>query len=242
MRVKATLSYDGTKFFGFQKQKTTNLTVASSIESALCSIGIDSKVFGSGRTDRGVHATGQVIHFDLPLFWQKKSLKQLKQELNRKLDFIQFQSILEVKNEFHAQYSAKKRIYRYIIKTKEPTVFEKSFVSYYAIDNIETLSCALMLYRGRHNFKYFKKQGSYTSSDIRTIYRVKMVQLRDYIIIYFCADGYLRSQVRKMLEGALKVTFNELALKQLQEQIEGKKRHFTTLAKPQGLYLHRVIY
>lgn len=242
MRAKATLSYDGTKFFGFQRQNSTNNTIVQAIESALRSIGIQSKIVGSGRTDRGVHATGQVIHFDLPEFWEKKGLMQLRQELNRKLNFIKFQSITEVSGKFHAQYSAKKRIYRYIIKTKEPTVFESNFVSYYRLSNTIALQNALALYKGVHNFKYFKKEGSFTSSDVRTIYNIKTVQLKNFIIIYFYGNGYLRSQVRIMVEGALKVALSELTLQQLQDQIDTKKRYFTTLAKPQGLYLHRVIY
>ena len=69
MRVKAVITYDGSSFLGFQKQKSTTQTVTYAIEEALSSLHITGVITGSGRTDAGVHATGQVIHFDLPDFW-----------------------------------------------------------------------------------------------------------------------------------------------------------------------------
>ena len=69
MRVKAVLSYDGSCYQGFQKQTSTKNTISSAIEEALISLQIHSPITGSGRTDAGVHASGQVIHFDLPNFW-----------------------------------------------------------------------------------------------------------------------------------------------------------------------------
>ena len=69
MRVKSVISYDGSQYQGFQKQKTTKMTISSTIEEALYSLQIHSPIVGSGRTDSGVHATGQVIHFDIPEFW-----------------------------------------------------------------------------------------------------------------------------------------------------------------------------
>ena len=242
MRLKATIAYNGTKFYGFQRQKTTSNTVVGHLEKALSSLGIKSKVYGSGRTDRGVHATGQVIHFDIPHFWQKKSLQQLKEHLNSKLKAITVKYIKAVDANFHAQYNAKTRIYRYVIKCTTPSIFEEEFVSYYKIKDPLKIYQALQLYRGKHDFSYFKKEGSITSTNIRTIKNIKVREIKNYYIIYLYADGYLRSQVRMMIEGALKVENEELTLSELQEQIDTKRKHFTTLAKPQGLYLHRVVY
>ncbi len=242
MRVKAIISYDGSKFFGFQRQKQTNNTVVQNIESALNSLGIESKVIGSGRTDRGVHAKGQVIHFDLPIYWQNKSLNELKQRLNQKLKYTKFLYIKKIDKNFHAQYSAKVRVYRYLIKTTPLSVFEKDFVSYYKIDDINLFKKALLQYIGEHNFKYFKKEGSITSSDVREIYKIKVIKIKSYYAIYIYANGFLRSQVRMMIEGALKVERGQISLNNLKEQIDAKKRYFTTLAKPEGLYLFKVIY
>ena len=242
MRIKATIAYNGSKFQGFQRQKRTDNTVSQTLEAALKSLGIESKITGSGRTDKGVHATGQVVHFDLPQFWQKKSLKELKTRLNQKLQFIQIKHIKEVSPNFHAQYDAKTRVYRYLIKTTTPSVFEKEFVSHYKIVNPALFQEALKLFEGTHNFQNFKKQGSSTSSDIRTVKKVKLLKIKNYYAVYFFANGYLRSQVRMMTEGALKVQNGTLALKQLKEQLNTKTKHFTTLAQPNGLYLARVFY
>ena len=242
MRVKATISYNGNKFYGFQRQNKTNQTVTEAIEKALQSLGIKSKIRGSGRTDRGVHATGQVIDFTLPSFWQQKSLKELKERLNRKLKDIKFKHIIEVDSNFHSQYSAKVRIYRYLIKTTQASVFEQEFVSFYQIKEPKILQKALELYIGKHNFKNFKKEGSPTTSDIREIYKVKVKKVKNYYAIYFYASGYLRSQVRMMIEGALKVESGKLTITELKEQLKGNRKHFSTLAQPEGLYLARVIY
>ena len=86
MRVKAVIAYDGTHFKGFQKQTSTKQTITTATETALKSLGIQSEIRGSGRTDAGVHATGQIIDFELPPFW--RDLKKLKIELNRKLKYI----------------------------------------------------------------------------------------------------------------------------------------------------------
>jgi len=242
MRVKATISYDGSKFFGFQRQKETNLTIVQKIESALNSLGIKSKVTGSGRTDRGVHATGQVIHFDIPKYWQEKSLKELKYRLNQKLKYIKFKYIKYVDSSFHAQYSAKIRAYRYIIKTKDLTVFERDYISYYKINNPNLFKEALQLYIGRHNFKYFKKEGSFTSSDIREVKKIIVKNISSYYFIYIFANGFLRSQVRMMIEGALLVDSGKITLLELKKQLNGKKRYFSTLSQANGLYLFKVFY
>jgi tRNA pseudouridine38-40 synthase len=129
MRVKAVISYDGSHYQGFQKQKSTKMTVSTAIEEALTSLQIDSPIVGSGRTDAGVHATGQVIHFDLPDFWP--DLEKLKLNLNRKLSDISFKHISPVANDFHARFSARKRLYRYVFKTQKPSVFEQKYISHY---------------------------------------------------------------------------------------------------------------
>ena len=129
MRVKAVISYDGSHYLGFQKQRSTKMTITSAIEEALISLHIHSPIVGSGRTDAGVHATGQVIHFDLPDFWD--DLKKLKRNLNRKLSDIHFKHISIAVEDFHARFAAKKRLYRYVFKTQRPSVFEQKYISYY---------------------------------------------------------------------------------------------------------------
>jgi len=115
MRVKLTISYDGSKFRGFQAQRDGTATVANTLESAFASLGIKEKFNASGRTDSGVHALNQVVDIKLPPYWS--DLMKLKIMLNRRLHpSIHIKSIDKVKDSFHARFSAKKRQYRYIIK------------------------------------------------------------------------------------------------------------------------------
>jgi len=242
LKVKAIIEYDGSKFNGFQIQKHTSNTVVEHISKTLLSVGINSKIVGSGRTDKNVHASFQVIDFNIPTFWQQKNLIELKYQINKKLKYIQFKYITITNTNFHSQYSAKTRVYRYIIKTVKPKVFEKDYVSYYKIDNLELFATAINSFEGVHNFKYFKKEGSFTSSDIREIYKTKVIKLKDYIIVYFFANGYLRSQIRLMIAGAIEVENKKLTISQLKEQIDAKQRFISKPSCPSGLYLARVFY
>jgi len=239
-RVKAIIAYDGGYFKGFQKQKSTKNTITGEIERALKSLGISDDIRGSGRTDAGVHATGQVIDFTIPIFW--KDLSKLRIALNRKLKYISFKHISFVEENFHSRFSAKRRLYRYVFKTKEPSIFEQNHVAYYPTFNKVLLLQALECFEGKHDFSNFIKTGSITHTNIREIYKASYKSFNNYHIIYFEANGFLRSQVRMMVEGAMRVALEDWSLEQLQKQLQKEEKSMTKLAPPQGLYLARIIY
>jgi len=239
-RVKAVISYDGSSYKGFQKQKSTNNTLAYAIEAALHSLQIKSPIVASGRTDAGVHATGQVIHFDLPYYWS--DLTKLQISLNRKMHDISFKHITEVSKDFHARFSAKERLYRYVFKTRKPSVFEKKYISYYSDFNTDILEEVLQYFEGEHDFNFFHKTGTLTHTTVRNIYKTDYREYKGYHYIYFRANGFLRSQVRMMVEAAMMCAQEELSLTQLEEQLRCQKKHTTKLAPPEGLYLARIFY
>ncbi len=240
MKVKAVISYDGSKFHGFQQQKSTDKTVHTTVQKALISLGIDSDIIGSGRTDAGVHASGQVISFDLPNHWSDK--QALREHLNNKLKYIYIKHISQVDENFHARFSAKRRIYRYIFKTTPQSVFETDYVSFLAMKDTKKLKEALSIFVGRHDFEYFRKSGSETKNSIREIYSSKYIQRGEYHYIYFEANGYLRAQVRMMIDASIKVANGELLARDLAQQLERKAKYTHTPAPAQGLYLARVLY
>jgi len=240
LRVKAVIEYHGGMFEGFQRQTHTTNTITTAIETALRSLGIETAIVGSGRTDAGVHATGQVIHFDLPSFWS--DLRKLRTHLNARLAHIRFKHLIPVPDDFHARFDARRRIYRYLFTPREPSVFETPFVAHITAENMEALSRALQRFEGTHDFGFFKKTGSETANDIRTIYRTRLERIGRYHAVYFEADGFLRAQVRMMLQAAFDVADGRLTPEQLDEQLTLHRRHTTRLAPPQGLYLARVIY
>ena len=240
MRVKAILSYDGSFFQGFQKQTTTKNTIMTSLESALRSLHIDSDIVGSGRTDTGVHATGQVIHFDLPDFWN--DLKKLRWELNRKLQHIRIKHITPVDETFHARFSAKRRIYRYLFKQTVPSLFEEKHIAHYPAFDPQRLQKVLKAFEGEHDFRYFYKTGSDIHTTEKTIYKAHYRELGNYHTLYFEANGFLRAQVRMMIDAAMRCASGQITLEMVKEQIDGVRRHTTSLAPASGLYLARILY
>ena len=195
---------------------------------------------GSGRTDAGVHASGQVIHFDLPDFW--RDLEKLRANLNRKLTDIFFKHITPVNNDFHARFGAKERVYRYVFKTHRPSVFEQKYISHYQTFNSALLIEALKVFEGKHDFNLFHKTGTVTHTTVREIYHTAYKERNGYHFIYFKANGFLRSQVRMMIEAAMLCARNEMSISQLKEQLECHKRHTNRLAPAEGLYLARIVY
>ncbi len=240
MRVKAVVAYDGSTFHGFQKQTRTKNTVTTAIENALKDLQITSGITGSGRTDAGVHASGQVIHIDLPEYWS--DLEKLQNNLNRKLTSVHFKHIMPVPDDFHARFSAKQRIYRYVFKENEPSVFERKYISHYHSFDTRLLQKALSMFVGEHDFTHFHKTGSDIHTTIREIYSANYRSSGKYHFIYFTANGFLRSQVRMMVASAMLCAQQKLTLEQLDTQLHAQTRHTTCLAPSEGLYLARIIY
>ncbi len=240
MRVKAVIAYDGSSYYGFQKQKSTKQTLTTTIEDVLRSLKIGSPLTGSGRTDAGVHATGQVIHFDLPPFWT--DLEKLTLTINRKLTDIRVKHICKVEGDFHARFGAKRRTYRYVFKTKKPSLFEQKYVSEYTPFDATLLQEALQTFEGSHDFDYFRKTGTETHTSIREVYTTKYLQREEYHYIYFTANSFLRAQVRMMVDAAMQVATQQLTLDALKAQLACKEKHTTKLAPPEGLYLARIVY
>ena len=236
MRCALTIAYNGTNFLGSQTQKSSKNTVLGELEHVLKEININSKVVASGRTDKGVHATGQVCHIDLPIFWS--DLEKLKKVLNEMLPLsIHVKSIKAVNDDFHARYSAKKRVYRYILKEKESNPFEDSFITFIDSVDFKTLEKNIKLFQGEFDFKNFMKSGSDIKSTSRVIYRAFAYKYKNLIILNFEANGFLRSQIRLMVGALLTLSGDEI-----KEQLTCKKKYRVKPAKSNGLYLSKIKY
>ncbi len=236
MRVKVTLAYNGTSYLGSQRQKSSINTVNGQIELVLKRLNINTKLVASGRTDKGVHATGQVIHIDIPLFWN--DIKKLQDVLNKMLPkSIAIKNIQNVNDNFHARYDAKKRVYRYIIKNEPSNPFEDELVSFYPNIDLANIKENVKLFEGRYDFESFIKKGSDTKSTIREIYKALTYTHKGYTVLYFEANGFLRSQIRLMV-GALLT----LDAKEIQEQLRLEVKHKIKPAKANGLYLAKIKY
>lgn len=241
MQVKVTISYDGSKFNGYQMQNSGVKTVANKLDKILKSLEIDTRLHASGRTDTGVHATNQVIHFEIPEFW--KDIEKLKYMLNQKsLPDIYIKDIKEVDESFHSRYLAKKRVYRYIVSTKTPSVFLTPYMLF--VSTIDELSIkeAIKCFEGEHDFQYFKKSKGSEKQSRRVIYKAKFYKHKDVYVFSFEANGYLRSQIRMMVYFLLEISAKRLTIEQLKNQLSLVKRHSSGVVMPNGLYLSRIKY
>jgi len=236
LRCALTISYNGTNFLGSQIQTKTSNTIFGNLEKALLQLGIDFRVVASGRTDKGVHATGQVCHIDLPVFWN--DLTKLKRNLNQMLPkSIHIKSIKKVSNNFHARYSAKKRVYRYILKEHNENPFENNFVTFSRDIDYQKIQRNISLFIGKHDFQQFMKTGSEINSTTRIIYKAFSYKHKGFIVLNFEGNGFLRSQIRLMVGALLKLDSNEII-----QHLECKKRYKVKPVPSNGLYLAKIKY
>ncbi len=241
MRVKITLSYDGSRFLGFQIQKDTKNTIAQKLTNSFKSLNIKPNFIASGRTDKGVHALNQVLHIDLPPFWT--DFKKLKKSLNISLlPHIYIKKIEQVDKNFHARFDAKKRVYRYIVSTGKPSVFLTPYITYIRQIDQKLIKDAIKCFEGEYDFEYFKKNGSDTKNFTRIIYKTDFYRYKEFFIFYFEANGYLRSQIRMMVDFLLKISDGKLSKNELKLQLQKKDRFSTSLATAEGLYLSKIKY
>ncbi|MCK5110797.1 MAG: tRNA pseudouridine(38-40) synthase TruA [Arcobacteraceae bacterium] len=240
MYIKIILSYDGSRYNGSQKQPKKN-TIQDELEIAFRRLSITSKLAFSGRTDKNVHASGQVISCEIPDFWT--DLEKLKTALSKQIpNSIHIKKIIKAKDNFHARFSAKKRIYRYIISAKPITAFNDKYLHYHKNINIDKIQEAAKYFIGIHDFEYFSKSGSEPKSTIREIYDIKFYKYKDFYIFKFKANSYLRSQIRMIVSFLLKISDGKVSIDDLKNQLQKKELISWTLAPANGLYLSRIIY
>ena len=226
---------------GSQQQDGVNNTILGCFSKALQNLKINSKITASGRTDRGVHANGQVLHVDLPYFWS--DLEKLKRSLRYQLPpSIHVKKVEAVDESFHARYSATRRVYRYILCEGESNPFEEEFVTFTQSIDFNKVSTAIKHFEGTHNFEMFKKSGSEVSHYERTVYKAYAYRHKKYVVLYFEANGYLRSQIRLMVNFLLFISKGKLNESDLKEQLTCKKQHLNRLAPHNGLYLAKIKY
>ena len=240
-RIKIVFSYDGSKFFGSQIQKSNIPTVAGTLQKSFKILGLQETAYISGRTDKGVHALNQVCHIDIPSYFS--DLEKFRKNLNHIIaPYIYIKKITFVKLNFHARFSAKQRLYRYIVAHKPYNPLFADYFSFMPRIDLDSLNNNIKKFEGTHNFKYFKKNGSVTYSDTRTIYKAFAYQKQHYTIINFLGNSFLRSQIRMMCQFLFDIEKGKLNDKELNEQLNLENKICTSLAPPQGLYLSRIYY
>ena len=239
------IEYDGTNFVGWQIQKN-GMTIQEAIQKTLTKT-LKQKIIlhGSGRTDSGVHALAQSAHFISKIYIDNKFifLNTLNFFLNKKK--ISILKIIKKQKNFHARYSAKKRIYKYIIINRlAPLTLDinkawhvKSFL------NITLMQEAAKLLKGTKDFSTYRSSSCGAESPIRTLEKVVIKKTKNKIIITFKSRSFLQQQVRSMV-GCLKfVAEGKWNIKKFKSVMQSKKRiNCAPPAPAKGLYLFKVNY
>jgi tRNA pseudouridine38-40 synthase len=240
MNVKITIAYDGTCYEGSQRQPN-GLSMENQLIEVFKALNIEPNITLSGRTDKDVHATGQVFNIEIPNFWT--DLKKLKTILNRHLPFsIQIRHIQKVHQDFHARFCAKKRVYRYLVTTQKTTPFNAKYITYSAIINETLIKEAINCFVGVHDFEYFHKTGSDKHQLVREIFDATFYKYKDVYVFKFVANSYLRSQIRLMVGFLLAISNGKRSIEELKAQLNKQSRVHRLPAPPYGLYLAKVIY
>jgi tRNA pseudouridine38-40 synthase len=239
------IEYDGTNFVGWQRQKN-GISIQGSIEKVLKKL-LKQKVIlhGSGRTDSGVHANAQSAHFNSihKIKDNDKFLNSINFFLNKKKI-----SILNIKKRnklFHSRYSAKMRIYKYIIiNRKSPLSLDFNRAWYVRnILDLNLIKKASKLLIGTKDFSMFRSSSCGANSPIRTIKSIEIKKEKEKIIFFFKSKSFLQQQVRSMV-GCLKyVGEKKWNLTKFRKYVNLKKRSNCAPPAPScGLYLFKVLY
>lgn len=244
-RVKATVAYDGTGYAGYQSQPNVR-TVQSVIDKALVKLHKDNSVYSvaSGRTDAGVHAWGQVIHFDTPLAlpldrWQMA----LNVLLPKDVRIVQTEF---VGDEFHARYSATGKTYMFKWSSSEvQSPFERNYAVHLGKwkPDIERMREAANYIIGTHDFTSFCSSKTATSNKVRTVRELTVEQQGEELIMTIEGDGFLYNMVRTIAGMLFAVGIGWNEPKDMQEILVAKDRKRAGKTAPaHGLYLMNVTY
>lgn len=245
MRLKAIIRYDGTAFSGYQIQPNGR-TVQGEIEKVLIKMhkGKSVRVTASGRTDQGVHAMGQVIHFDTDLKIPNESwLRALNTMLP---DDVEVVSITNVSSDFHARYDVREKEYRYyILNTSEKDLFRRHYTHFVKEKlNVNTMHDASQLFLGSHDFSSFCAANSNVKGDkVRTITDIAVEQTGKNIIIRVRGTGFLYNMVRIIVGTLIDIGSGNRNPEEIKKIIAAEDRTKAgKTAPPQGLYLWEVSY
>jgi tRNA pseudouridine38-40 synthase len=244
INFKLIIEYDGSRYHGWQRQKE-DCSIQGEIEKALKTItGRSVTLIGSGRTDAGVHARGQVANFKCDT---RLKPQELLKALNSLLEGdIVIQACEPVNTSFHARYDAKSKVYHYrILNRPLPAAIGRQYSWFIRKPlNRETMRSAIVHIIGRHDFKSFEGTGSARQQTIRHIYSAELGEQDSGLLVFRIeADGFLRYMVRNIVGTLVDVGLEKLAPHDFKRILDSKDRSQASATAPaQGLTLIRVNY
>jgi len=237
-RYKAVLKYDGTNFSGFQVQSKER-SVQGEIEKVLSEIENETvRIAGASRTDAGVHALGQVFHFDTN---RKLSTDKWMYYFSKRLPKDMFVTKVEkVHPLFHSRYDVYKKEYRYRINTVAYNPLKRNFEWFQECLDYAKLEKEMASLIGTFDFTSFAKGDK--EDKVRTIYKAYVDYHKDYIELVFVGDGFLRYMIRLMVHALVDISRGKLETTMIELIEEKSRRKIIHLAPASGLYLTKIDY
>ena len=241
--LRLDVCYDGTRYKGWQRLPGSDATIQGKIEQCLSKIlGESIEISGSGRTDAGVHALGQVANFHCE---SQMSAPEILENLRRYLpEDIGIYSCKDCSQRFHARLNAKEKTYRYRIWNSEmPCVFERKYASVVPERlNILAMEEAAKHLEGEHDFSAFCGNPKFKKSTVRFIRSVKPERVGEELHIFFTGNGFIHNQVRIMVGTLIEVGRGERSPDSIPALFGSKRSEAGFLAPAQGLCLMEVTY
>ncbi len=242
-RWRCTCAYDGTAFAGWQSQ-AGGLAIQDAIEARLAAIfHALVRVHGSGRTDAGVHAHGQVFHFDAD--WRHGATKLLAALRTGLPPGIQIKDARRVAADFHSRFSAKGKRYVYHLYLGDPDPFTRPYcwAIYRALD-FAAMERAVAVLRGRHDFRAFTAlNGPEREDTVRDLLRLEIAKSGRRVRITAESEGFLYKMVRSLVGALVAVGEGRMTPEAVESLLEARERTpVVQTAPPQGLFLMKVFY
>ncbi len=243
MNYKMTIAYDGSRFNGWQAQKENDNTIQSLLEKAISDmLGEKAEINGSGRTDAGVHAKGQVANFKTKANIDKELFLR---DINEKLpSSVAVKSVEEAEERFHARLNAKGKTYEYTIwKAAYNNVFSKRFAfECRGLDTVKMREAAALLI-GTHDFLGFSSLKKSKKSTVRTITAIEIKEDNETIKISYTGNGFLYNMVRIMTGTLIETGEGKRDKHSIADVLDKKDRSLAGFTAPaQGLCLIDVFY
>lgn len=244
MNYKMKISYDGTRYQGWERQKNTDMTIQGKLESVLSKMtGNVVEVIGSGRTDAGVHARGQIANAHMQT---SKTSEEIREYLNHYLpEDICVEEVKVASERFHSRYNALGKTYKYtcFIGDGKP-VFDRKYV--YVLEekvDLPKMMQAAEYLKGTHDFAGFCSNPKMKKSTIRCVDSITIDREGDYLIFTYHGNGFLHHMVRILTGTLLEVGMGKRNPQSIPELIEAKKRALAGFTVPaQGLCMMEVDY
>ncbi|MDV3198114.1 MAG: tRNA pseudouridine(38-40) synthase TruA [Vigna little leaf phytoplasma] len=240
---KLIISYDGTNYHGYQKQPSPIITVQSIIEEVLYKITKQKiKTFAASRTDKGVHAKGQVIHFKSHFHITPIIIKKI---LNKILPFdIQIKKVELMPINFHARYSSKSKIYEYVFSKKPLNPFNSHFQVYFENLDWYKISQSLYLLEGCFDFTLFTNNKDKKKSPFKYIYKSTLKETKKNYVLIFHGKGFLKQMILFLVGFLILIGQQKKQITDLQKMLQLDKEQSKCLfiAPARGLCLKKILY